>query len=369
MSLQPVTEQGSGIGVAVHQDIVARSKEDVFLKVFVNCAIKTASSSTTHAASLGGAEVDEGIEAVKYPISEFNPWQGLQSIKHLHYLMSYSEVGHYSIKEKNSTEIAILECGIRDGGGLAMWVNYVDQHRRLKGIDNIDLLLRGIDINPNCKVLGKFFNVNILSQEDVSSLLAYAAAASSFDIIIDDASHKPALTFLTWQILSQKLKNGGSYVIEDMHAEDHPDMIKLDNDGYEDTRAIYIEKILHDAMFIQKDINRIIVAPRIITIMKSNKTSGNTFYENSSNILDTPSLKRIFRAFKAKMWTILDLVEEEYPFRALELVLAEDNVKCALIPNVELVLDKSPEEKRYITFNRKLELGHLKLVTTKRTQL
>lgn len=360
MTSHSATEQGSSVDVAEYHDIVSLSREDVFLEVFVNCIAKTASSLDSQVSLPGGAELGGVEEAVKYPISEFNPWQGLQSTKYLHYLMSYSEVGRYSIKEKNSTEIAILECGIRNGGGLAMWVNYVAQYRQLKGVDSIDLLLRGIDIDPDCEVLGNFFNVDILSQEDVSSLLAYAAAAPSFDIIIDDASHEPSLTFLTWQILSQKLKNGGSYVIEDMHATDHPDMIKLDNDGYEDTRAIYIEKILHDAMFVQKDINRIIVAPRIITIMKSNENSDNTLYENSLNFLDTPALKYLFRVFKTKVWAILDLAEEEFPFRAIELVLTEDKIQCMLIQNFWFAL-KTPEEKQYITFDKKLELGHLKL--------
>lgn len=41
-----------------------------------------------------------------------------------------------------------------------------------------------------------------------------------FDIIIDDASHIPSLTFETWNILKNKLSSNGVYIIEDVDPND-----------------------------------------------------------------------------------------------------------------------------------------------------
>ena len=62
----------------------------------------------------------------------------------------------------------------------------------------------------------KFFQCDLSTRENISELISRLESVS-FDIIIDDASHKWADQFLSLSMVSPLLKEDGVYILEDLH--------------------------------------------------------------------------------------------------------------------------------------------------------
>lgn len=138
----------------------------------------------------------------------------------LRYITDKSSTGHKytAIYEKYFEPIrfkplTLLELGVGGyarenvgGGSLKMWGDYFP-------LGNI----RAIDIHDK-----SFLNVGriktfVCSQVDEKGLNQVIRTIGAPDIIIDDASHINPLTIRAFQILFFFLKQGGIYVIEDIH--------------------------------------------------------------------------------------------------------------------------------------------------------
>jgi glycosyltransferase involved in cell wall biosynthesis len=106
--------------------------------------------------------------------------------------------------------IDMLEIGVQNGGSLEIWSRYFPHARTLTGCD----------INPRCGELrydDPRVQVITGSANEPAAFQQILARARSFDVVVDDGSHRTndvITSFLTYFPL---LKPGGIYIVEDMH--------------------------------------------------------------------------------------------------------------------------------------------------------
>ena len=134
----------------------------------------------------------------------------LNCMKFAHYLPEYQRL----FAGFGERKINMLEIGVQCGGSYRLWKNFFGE----------DLLSwTGIDINQNCLALnnelpaGKGL-VCCGSQDDPLFLEDLADKRGKFDIIIDDGSHQSEHIISSFKCLSRHIKDGGLYVVEDVHA-------------------------------------------------------------------------------------------------------------------------------------------------------
>ena len=106
--------------------------------------------------------------------------------------------------------IDMLEIGVQNGGSLDIWSRYFPAARTLTGCD----------INPRCgnlKYDDPRVQVIVGNVNEQPVFQQIVARSRSFDVIVDDGSHRSndvISSFLTYFPL---LKPGGVYIMEDMH--------------------------------------------------------------------------------------------------------------------------------------------------------
>ena len=106
-------------------------------------------------------------------------------------------------------KINVLEIGVFDGGSLRMWADYFGNKA----------LIVGMDINKNCASLAELPQIEIFigDQSDPVKLKELVDKYGGFDIIIDDGSHINSHQIKTFQYLFDYLREGGTYLVEDVH--------------------------------------------------------------------------------------------------------------------------------------------------------
>ena len=97
----------------------------------------------------------------------------------------------------------VLEIGVQHGGSLKIWRDMFP-----------DAEIVGVDIDPQCKQYEET-NIKVLigDQHDVKFL----ESLGDFDIIIDDGGHTMTQQQTSLKWLMPQLREGGIYVIEDLH--------------------------------------------------------------------------------------------------------------------------------------------------------
>lgn len=109
--------------------------------------------------------------------------------------------------------VNFLEIGVYMGGSLRMWRDFFSPHSKLTFID----------LNPDCKSLEiPGTEIRIGDQSDVPFLLGTANERGPFDVIVDDGSHMCDHQIITFQTLWPHLKDGGLYIVEDVHSSYWP---------------------------------------------------------------------------------------------------------------------------------------------------
>lgn len=124
--------------------------------------------------------------------------------KWVHYLPVYERYfGQY-----RDTPVRMLEIGISQGGSLEMWRTYFGEHATIYGID----------INENSGECVEAPNhARIGSQADPAFLKSVVVEMGAPDIVLDDGSHVSQHQIASFRTLFPLLKDGGLYVIEDLH--------------------------------------------------------------------------------------------------------------------------------------------------------
>ena len=108
--------------------------------------------------------------------------------------------------------IQLLEIGIAGGTSLKTWARYFP-----------NASITGVDTDESCRgITGDRIKTEIGSQTDFE-FLAALVTKHTFNVIIDDGSHRAADMILTFDRLFPFLAPGGLYVIEDvyLHYGDH----------------------------------------------------------------------------------------------------------------------------------------------------
>ena len=135
--------------------------------------------------------------------------QGRIIHKWIHYLDIYER--HFA--PYRNTPVKFLEIGVFKGGSLELWRNYF----------GMTATIFGIDIDPACATYVTPPNqVRIGSQDDAHFLRSVVDEMGTPDIILDDGSHIAKHQSASFDVLFPFLREGGLYVIEDMHTSYWP---------------------------------------------------------------------------------------------------------------------------------------------------
>lgn len=120
---------------------------------------------------------------------------------------NYTEIYDKLLKPYKNKSISLLEIGVRWGGSLLMWRDFLP-----------DANIYGIDINP-------ITNKDVLSCESIFTLNFNAYDSKQiekyignlkFNVIIDDGSHRLEDQIKMMNLWYDKLKNDGILIIEDI---------------------------------------------------------------------------------------------------------------------------------------------------------
>ena len=105
-------------------------------------------------------------------------------------------------KKLRNKKLNILEIGIYNGGSLYLWRDYFTNAN-----------IYGIDILDKSKYNSDRISTEICDQKKCNNIFPNI----NFDIIIDDGSHKWEDQQISFNILFDRLNEGGMYIIEDLH--------------------------------------------------------------------------------------------------------------------------------------------------------
>lgn len=106
--------------------------------------------------------------------------------------------------------VRLLEIGIQNGGSLEIWSRYFPYAVRLVGCDIDDACTRLTYDDPRCAVVIADANTDEAERQIVSM-------APSYDIIIDDGSHRSGDIIRAFVRYFPYVEDGGLYVAEDLH--------------------------------------------------------------------------------------------------------------------------------------------------------
>lgn len=125
---------------------------------------------------------------------------------------SYIAIYDQAFVAYRDREVSLLEIGIQNGGSLEVHARYFANHK----------LIIGCDIHPRCSALTfpdhDRIKVVVGDANAAETRATITALSADFDIIIDDGSHKSNDIILSFLYFFPKLKPGGIFVIEDLHA-------------------------------------------------------------------------------------------------------------------------------------------------------
>jgi cephalosporin hydroxylase len=130
--------------------------------------------------------------------------------------VNYFDVYESHLEHLRNDQINLLEIGVRWGGSVWGWRNY---------FQNASII--GLDIDPNSMQYGTDnektgVKLYLGDQCDSHLLNVINTNHGPFDIIIDDGGHTMDQQLQTFETLWPLLKNGGIYVIEDVHTSYWP---------------------------------------------------------------------------------------------------------------------------------------------------
>ncbi|MFK7967862.1 MAG: methyltransferase domain-containing protein [Rickettsiaceae bacterium] len=121
---------------------------------------------------------------------------------------NYLDIYELYLRPYINKNASIMEVGVQNGGHLQILKKYL-HNGKIYGADidnNVCKMDLGSDIKTFCFDATKADAI----EQDLKEL--------SFDVIIDDASHKSQNVIKTFQLMFSRVKPGGIYIIEDLHA-------------------------------------------------------------------------------------------------------------------------------------------------------
>jgi hypothetical protein len=103
--------------------------------------------------------------------------------------------------------VTLLEVGILNGASLSVWEEYFPRAKII-----------GADIDSSCRRLARErVVIEVIDQSNLEDLVELGRKYGPFDIIIEDGSHQWEHQITTLRTLFPFMRNGGYYVVEDLH--------------------------------------------------------------------------------------------------------------------------------------------------------
>ena len=118
---------------------------------------------------------------------------------------NYSKVYFEKFKGRRLEQLTLLEIGVLEGASIKAWYDF---------FPNANIV--GADLGNDCQ---RFSNDRIfieIGDATTPEFLETITKKYSFDIIIDDGSHRWIDQRVSFEFLFQKLTPGGIYVVEDL---------------------------------------------------------------------------------------------------------------------------------------------------------
>lgn len=121
----------------------------------------------------------------------------------------YFEIYERYLSRYRGTACTYLEIGVAQGGSLDIFQEYLGPDARIVGVD----------INPECKKQERpGVEILIGDQGDGDFMARSVVPTGPFDIILDDGGHIPDQQLVSFFSLFPHLKDGGLYIVEDLHS-------------------------------------------------------------------------------------------------------------------------------------------------------
>jgi len=142
-------------------------------------------------------------------------FQGHNTDKGFHH--TYEHRYQLEFEHVRTQVTAVLELGILHGGSLRAWRDYFP-----------DATIVGMDIDPAAvaSVNGERRITALLGDaKEPQDLYRAGKEGQPYDLIVDDASHRPIDQFQALKYLWQYLKPGGLYVVEDLDLNRDPGVL------------------------------------------------------------------------------------------------------------------------------------------------
>jgi hypothetical protein len=134
----------------------------------------------------------------------FDRGTGGRCSKWRHYFEIYER---YFAKFKD-TDCSYLEIGVSQGGSLDIFQEYLGPKAKILGID----------VNPECLQWGRNGMEVMIGDQADAAFMGQVAAKGPFDMIVDDGGHIPDQQLVSFFSLFPTLKDGGVYLVEDLHS-------------------------------------------------------------------------------------------------------------------------------------------------------
>lgn len=135
-----------------------------------------------------------------------------KSSLHHDYCQYYEDAIEAYLKRHPVSSFSLLEIGVKEGGSLRMWSEYLDSiglNHRIVGIDLDPLAVSAQNTDKN-------IFVEIGDQRDTAFLSRIVEEYGPFDMIVDDGSHVCKHQHKSFVALFSYLKRAGIYVVEDV---------------------------------------------------------------------------------------------------------------------------------------------------------
>jgi hypothetical protein len=121
-----------------------------------------------------------------------------------------AELGHL---RSSGSPVRLLEIGVQNGGSLQIWKKYLP----------VGSQIFGFDVDPKCASLRMPSGIEILiGDASDPETLEDRLGPLTFDIIVDDGSHRCDHVIATFNACFPRLKPEGIYIVEDLHSSYYP---------------------------------------------------------------------------------------------------------------------------------------------------
>lgn len=128
----------------------------------------------------------------------------------------YGRIYTTALADLRKRPASLLEVGVQNGGSLEVWGRFLHP----------DSIIVGCDINSACGTLtfsSENIKVVVGDVTDPATTRALLEVSTVWDVIVDDGSHRSDEVVAAFRVLFPRLRPGGVYVIEDLHASYWPE--------------------------------------------------------------------------------------------------------------------------------------------------